>query len=110
MWRYGRLFDETFMADLQTRTCPKLVYMLASALKMEAPETHGGILGIAQLSDVSEENKKKCTAAAAELLRRINRYLNMENADIILKKKKSVLLTDNIIVLLNPPPYIKINL
>lgn len=62
------MFDETFMADLQTRAYPKLVYVLAAALKMEAPTSHGGILEIAQLADVSAENKRKCEATAQEFL------------------------------------------
>ncbi|KAG6468226.1 uncharacterized protein LOC122034778 [Zingiber officinale] len=75
MWRYGRIFDETFMADLQTKACPKLVYIMASALQMVAPERHSGILKIAQLADVSDENKKKCNIAAKQMLQSIKERL-----------------------------------
>lgn len=71
MWRYGRIFDEDFMAFLQTKTCPKLVYVLASALQLKEPAAHSGILRIAQLADVSDEYKKKCTESAHLLLKMI---------------------------------------
>lgn len=58
MWRYGQIFDETFMADLQTKRFPKLVYTLAAALQMEAPITRKDILLIEQLQDVSEDNRR----------------------------------------------------
>ncbi|KAK9082767.1 hypothetical protein Scep_029238 [Stephania cephalantha] len=57
MWRYGRVFDETFMADIQTKTCPKLVYIMAAALQFEDPKTNMGILDIVQLGDVSPKIK-----------------------------------------------------
>ncbi|KAK9087899.1 hypothetical protein Syun_030293 [Stephania yunnanensis] len=71
MWRYGRVFDETFMADIQTKTCPKLVYIMAAALQFEDPKTNMGILDIVQLGDVSPENQVLCKEAATRLLRMI---------------------------------------
>ncbi|GAB2213046.1 hypothetical protein Drorol1_Dr00021061 [Drosera rotundifolia] len=47
MWKYGRIFDETFMAGIQTKACPKLVYIFAEALRKEAPQTYGDVLKIA---------------------------------------------------------------
>lgn len=53
MWRYGRLFDHAFMSPLQTRSCPMLVYTLASMLKSECSEGNENILDIVQLGGVS---------------------------------------------------------
>lgn len=53
MWRYGRIFDDTFMSPLQIRACPSLTYALASALKMESSKPNERILGMVQLADVN---------------------------------------------------------
>lgn len=68
MWRYGRVFDQQFMCDLQTKSCPKLVYILAEALRSEEPEKHKGILQIAQLASVTEDNKRKFATMGQRLL------------------------------------------
>nr|WIW80035.1 N protein [Beet oak leaf virus]WLJ21675.1 N protein [Beet oak leaf virus] len=57
MWRFGRLFDDAFMSHLQTKSCPSLTYVLASALKSEAAKSNQDILNIKQLEDVSPENR-----------------------------------------------------
>ncbi|DAF42365.1 N [Melampyrum roseum virus 1] len=76
MWKYGRIFDEAFMADIQTKSCPKLVYILGSALKMEAPSSYANFDKIAQLKDVSDVNKKRCHAIATKLIETIREYTN----------------------------------
>nr|DAZ90763.1 TPA_asm: nucleocapsid protein [Ophrys virus 1] len=75
MWRYGRLFDEDFMAELQTKRCPIFVYVLAYALQLEAPSTHKDILKIAQLKDVSADNQRKAKKVSEKLLRMVKYYL-----------------------------------
>ncbi|GKE15159.1 coat protein [Tanacetum coccineum] len=40
MWRYDRLFDEMFKSNLQLKSCPKLVYILAEAFRSEEPEKY----------------------------------------------------------------------
>ncbi|KAL3516209.1 hypothetical protein ACH5RR_023111 [Cinchona calisaya] len=74
LWKYGGIFDETFMADIQTKACPKLVCVFAEALRSEAPQTYSGVSQIAQLADVSESNKKWCAAVAQQMLRVIRMY------------------------------------
>lgn len=76
MWKYGRIFDETFMADIQTKACPKLVYVFAEALKEEKPNKYSNVLQIAQLSDVSEVNRRKCKDAAIKLVQAVRAYTN----------------------------------
>ncbi|CAI9290338.1 unnamed protein product [Lactuca saligna] len=68
MWRYGRIFSGGFMSDLQTKSCLKIVYILAEALRSEAPEEHSGILQIAQFADISAENKRNYASMAQRLL------------------------------------------
>lgn len=77
MWRYGRLFDEAFMPPLQTKRCPMLVYILASALKSEAPQTNRDILNIVQLKEVSPEKRRIGDAVAKELIRMVRKENNM---------------------------------
>lgn len=67
------------MSSLQTRACPKLVYILGEALRSEDPSTHRGILDIVQLSDVSDENKRKCKVETQKLLRMVREYQRQEN-------------------------------
>ncbi|KAL9667313.1 hypothetical protein QQ045_001664 [Rhodiola kirilowii] len=67
MWRYGRLFDEAFMAPLRTKSCPDLTFILAAALKSVSPQTNKDIFNIAQLRDVSAE-KRKVFIEVGELL------------------------------------------
>nr|GEU44308.1 hypothetical protein [Tanacetum cinerariifolium] len=50
MWMYAKLFDETFMYHLQTKTCKFLIYTFAEALRSAAPKKHKGILHISQIS------------------------------------------------------------
>ncbi|KAK1310235.1 hypothetical protein QJS10_CPA08g01464 [Acorus calamus] len=46
------------MSDLQTKSCPKLVMILACALKREAPTSAENILQIKQLEDVGERDRE----------------------------------------------------
>lgn len=72
MWRYGRIFDQTFFPALQTRQCPKLAYILAYTYQQERPEGNERILEIKQLEDISEPDKKRC-ALVGEALRKMIR-------------------------------------
>ena len=65
------MFDQAFMCDLQTKSCPKLVYILAEALRSEEPEKHKGILQIAQLASVTEDDKRRFAIMAQRLLERL---------------------------------------
>lgn len=69
MWRFGRLFSDTFMTPIQTKSCPTLVYILAYALKSEAAKTNQDILNIVQLEDVSPEKRILCEAEATKMLK-----------------------------------------
>ena len=71
MWKYGRIFDHTFLWNIRTSSCPNLVYAVGAALKMESPETHSGILNIFQLQDLSTEDREKAEIAAKKLLTKI---------------------------------------
>ncbi|KAM5563143.1 hypothetical protein ABKV19_018029 [Rosa sericea] len=65
MWKYGRIFDSSFLSALQTRSCPKFVYLLACVLKREASKSASGILEIRQLEEVSPEDKAKLYAGSS---------------------------------------------
>lgn len=69
MWRFGRIFDSTFMAELQTKACSKLVYILAYALKSEQPHGNENILDIVQLQNFSPDMKHKLSAAAQNVIK-----------------------------------------
>ncbi|XP_062159591.1 uncharacterized protein LOC133866943 [Alnus glutinosa] len=68
MWKYARIFDPNFMSSLRTRTCPKLVFLLACMLKRLNPETAKDILSIKQLEDVSDEYRERFKAEAEVLI------------------------------------------
>nr|KAJ0200126.1 hypothetical protein LSAT_V11C600319590 [Lactuca sativa] len=68
MWRYGRIFDEAFLVDLQTKSCVDVVCVLAEALRSESPEKHSGIMQISQFADISEDKKRRCAKPAQLLL------------------------------------------
>nr|DAZ90751.1 TPA_asm: nucleocapsid protein [Lupinus virus 1] len=68
MWKFGRIFSSSFMQPLQTRNCPDLNYIVASALQMEQPESNKDIFAIAQLRDIDEVKKLKLKAAAHQLI------------------------------------------
>lgn len=72
MWRFGRVFDHTFMASLQTRECPILTYTLASAVKKVASKSNEHILDILQLGDVSEERRRILDVVAEEVIRMVS--------------------------------------
>lgn len=68
MWRYGRIFDEAFLADLQTKSCVEVVYILAEALRSESPEKHSGIMKITQFADINKNDKREYGESAQRLL------------------------------------------
>ncbi|CAH9119627.1 unnamed protein product [Cuscuta europaea] len=68
MWRFGRVFNENFMSTLQTKACPKFVYILACMLKTEDPAKCRNILDIVQIKGLSEAVKMKCSLVAQNLL------------------------------------------
>ncbi|KAF5184379.1 hypothetical protein FRX31_026034 [Thalictrum thalictroides] len=59
MWKYGRIFESEFLATLQTRACPKFMYILGCILKRVNSETAAGILDIKQLEEVSQDDRQK---------------------------------------------------
>ncbi|CAH9088935.1 unnamed protein product [Cuscuta epithymum] len=71
MWRYGRIFNENFMSTLQTKSCPKFVYILASMLKTEDPAKCRNILEIVQIINLSDEVKMKCSAVGQNWLSKV---------------------------------------
>ncbi|DAZ90793.1 TPA_asm: nucleocapsid protein [Ranunculus virus 1] len=71
MWKYGRIFDQNFMSSLQTRACPRLVYILAAALKYDHPDGSSNILSIQQLVGINERDKENCQMAGEALVRMI---------------------------------------
>jgi hypothetical protein len=73
IWKYARIFDPSFMSSLQTRACPKLVFLLACMLKRLNPETAKDILSIKQLEDVSDEYRVRFKAEAEVLISLIYR-------------------------------------
>jgi len=62
------------MAHLRTKTCPELVYILASALKRVAPQSNHNILKIARFADINPE-RKIALAAVGEALPQFVRSL-----------------------------------
>lgn len=59
MWKYGRLFDQNFFSDLQTKKCPQFVATLAYMIILEAPqEKNQTILNIVHIRDLPEESKR----------------------------------------------------
>ncbi|DAZ85729.1 nucleocapsid [Zostera-associated varicosavirus 1] len=85
MWRFGRLFDPTFMSALQTKVCPKLTYIFASALKSESEKTNVDILKIAQLEDVGRNQRRLCDEVGTmiiKMVRRSNQARTSEALDI----------------------------
>lgn len=76
MWRYGRIFTSWFMAKLQTKTCPKFVYLFACMLKKENAKSAENILQIKQLEEVSPEDQERCKIGAEQALKLI--YLIMD--------------------------------
>ncbi|KAL3821364.1 hypothetical protein ACJIZ3_007269 [Penstemon smallii] len=72
MWKYGRIFDETFLLGLQSRTCPHFVYLIASMLKEENDESAANILWIRQLEEVSEDYKVEWREKGKKLLKMIH--------------------------------------
>nr|DAZ90737.1 TPA_asm: nucleocapsid protein [Linum virus 1] len=73
MWRYARLFEQKFMCTLQTRSCPRFVYILASMLHYENPTTHKGILQIVQLKDLNPDVKYRCKITGEVIVNAIRR-------------------------------------
>ncbi|RDX64086.1 hypothetical protein CR513_57399, partial [Mucuna pruriens] len=71
MWKYGRIFNDAFMAPLQTKACSGFVYTLACALKKESSQSNQNILNIAQFSDLSDDRKRIYEAMGEGLLRSI---------------------------------------
>ncbi|DAF42357.1 TPA_asm: N [Brassica rapa virus 1] len=53
MWRFARIFDDTFFSTLQTRHCKRLTLALSYLLKLVAPEENQNVLKIAQILHVS---------------------------------------------------------
>ncbi|DAZ90625.1 TPA_asm: nucleocapsid protein [Aconitum virus 1] len=74
MWRFGRIFDDTFMSPLQTKACPLLAYTLASALKGESAQSSRDILNIAQFSEISPEKRRLCAASGEMIVKIIRKY------------------------------------
>ncbi|UQZ09617.1 49K protein [morning glory varicosavirus] len=68
MWRYGRIFNENFMSSLQTKSCPKFVYILASMVKQEDPAKCQNILQIVQIANLDTAMKMKCKLVGERLL------------------------------------------
>lgn len=77
MWRFGRIFNENFMSSLQTKACPKFVYILASMVKQEDPPKCQNILQIVQIASLDGRMKLKCQAVGSRLLS----MLHFHNAD-----------------------------
>lgn len=71
MWKYGRIFDSGFFSALQTKACPKFVYILACILQRESPESHSGILEIKQLEEVNAEDQERLKEGASVLIKAI---------------------------------------
>ncbi|KAK1576415.1 hypothetical protein Q3G72_013630 [Acer saccharum] len=65
---YGRIFDLSFMAALQTKACPRYVYLFASILKNISSSNAENIHQIKQLEDVSEDNIIRCDKGAKMIL------------------------------------------
>nr|DAZ90677.1 TPA_asm: nucleocapsid protein [Brassica virus 1_Nap] len=53
MWRFARIFDDTFFSTLQTRHCKRLTLALSYLLKLVAPDENQNVLKIAQIVHVS---------------------------------------------------------
>ncbi|DAZ90799.1 TPA_asm: nucleocapsid protein [Raphanus virus 1] len=64
MWRFGRIFDATFLSTLQTKNCKKLTLILANLVKLVAPEGNQRVLEIAQIINASREDKELYKAYA----------------------------------------------
>lgn len=71
IWKYARILDSNIMSSLQTKACPKLVFILACMLKRLNPETAKDILSIKQLEEVSDEDRERLEAGAEVLIRMI---------------------------------------
>ncbi|BCS90309.1 coat protein [Vitis varicosavirus] len=71
MWRFGRIFDETFMTPLQTKRCPGFVYALAVALKQVSAKSNQNILDIVQFEELSAEMKEQFHYAGLGIIRRV---------------------------------------
>ncbi|DAZ90723.1 TPA_asm: nucleocapsid protein [Guizotia virus 1] len=78
MWKYGRLFDEELMSDLQTKSCPKLVLIFGEALKNEHPDDYKGVDKIAQLSGLSNRMKIQCRAIGLKMVQMIRENNSMD--------------------------------
>lgn len=85
MWKYGRVFDSSFLAALQTKICPKLGFLLACCLKRESAESASGILEIRQFSEVSVEDRAKLWAGSEIILQAINHLIDTDPNNLMVQ-------------------------
>ncbi|DAZ90636.1 TPA_asm: nucleocapsid protein [Apera virus 1] len=86
LWRFGRLFDKTFFSELQTRKCARTVCVIASGLQLEAPDTHKGVMNIAQMRDVSPDVRTICSLVARRFIRIIRGQMSKNDVGTDLSK------------------------
>ncbi|DAZ90621.1 TPA_asm: nucleocapsid protein [Arceuthobium virus 8] len=64
MWRYARMFDSDFFAELQTKVCKEIVCILAFMLQRLNHKNSGGIMKIYHIQDMSAVSKLQCQVIA----------------------------------------------